>query len=94
MKNAREEGVEFEFNVQPLSIAVDGQGKVCGIHMLRTALGEPDAAGRRRPKPIPGSEFLMPADAVVIAFGFTPHSMPWLEAQGVKLIVRGVSSPA
>ncbi|WP_416041992.1 formate-dependent uric acid utilization protein AegA [Edwardsiella ictaluri] len=85
VKNAREEGVEFEFNVQPLSIAVDGQGKVCGIHMLRTALGEPDAAGRRRPKPIPGSEFLMPADAVVIAFGFTPHSMPWLEAQGVKV---------
>ena len=85
VKNAREEGVEFEFNVQPLSIAIDDQGKVCGIHMLHTALGEPDAAGRRRPKPIPGSEFLMPADAVVIAFGFTPHPMPWLEAQGVKL---------
>lgn len=85
VKNAREEGVEFEFNVRPLSIEIDDEGKVTGIRMLRTVMGEPDAAGRRRPKPVPGSEFVMPADAVVIAFGFNPHKMPWLESENVKL---------
>ena len=51
--------------------------------MLRTRLGEPDAQGRRRPVPVAGSEFVMPADAVIMAFGFNPHAMPWLQAQGV-----------
>jgi NADPH-dependent glutamate synthase beta subunit-like oxidoreductase len=51
--------------------------------MLRTELGEPDAQGRRRPVPVAGSEFVMPADAVIMAFGFNPHAMPWLQAQGV-----------
>ncbi len=89
VKNAREEGVQFEFNVQPLGIEVDESGKVSGIRMLRTVMGEPDAAGRRRPKPVPGSEFVMPADAVVIAFGFTPHAMPWLKAQNVGFDRQG-----
>ncbi|PMC22566.1 oxidoreductase FeS-binding subunit, partial [Klebsiella aerogenes] len=52
-------------------------------------LGEPDAQGRRSPSPIPGSEFVMPADAVIMAFGFHPHSMPWLEDAGVQLDSRG-----
>jgi NADPH-dependent glutamate synthase beta subunit-like oxidoreductase len=52
--------------------------------MLRTELGEPDAQGRRRPVPVAGSEFVMPADAVIMAFGFNPHAMPWLQAQGVE----------
>lgn len=85
VKNAREEGALFEFNVQPLNIELDAQGVVIGIRMLRTRMGEPDSQGRRRPEPIAGSEFVMPADAVVMAFGFHPHGMPWLEEQGVKL---------
>ena len=52
--------------------------------MLRTELGEPDAQGRRRPVPVAGSEFVLPADAVIMAFGFNPHAMPWLQAQGVE----------
>lgn len=48
MKNAREEGVEFKFNVQPLGIEVNGNGKVSGVKMVRTEMGEPDAKGRRR----------------------------------------------
>ncbi|MCP5995887.1 oxidoreductase FeS-binding subunit, partial [Klebsiella pneumoniae] len=55
-----------------------------GIRMLRTRLGEPDVQGRRRPVPVAGSEFVMPADAVIMAFGFNPHAMPWLQAQGVE----------
>jgi len=85
VKNARDEGAEFEFNVQPLTLALDDSGKVCGVRMQRTALGEPDANGRRRPVPLPGSEFVMPADAVIMAFGFHPHAMPWLEQHGVAM---------
>ncbi|MFO3906155.1 formate-dependent uric acid utilization protein AegA [Enterobacter hormaechei] len=85
VKNAREEGAAFEFNVQPVELALDETGRVNGIRLLRTRLGEPDAQGRRRPVPIEGSEFVMPADAVIMAFGFNPHAMPWLQAQGVEV---------
>ncbi|URN98177.1 formate-dependent uric acid utilization protein AegA [Leclercia adecarboxylata] len=85
VKNAREEGAAFEFNVQPVALTLDDNGRVNGIRLLRTRLGEPDAQGRRRPVPIDGSEFIMPADAVIMAFGFNPHSMPWLQAQGVEV---------
>ena len=84
VKNAKDEGAEFEFNVQPVELTLDANGQVNGIQMLRTELGEPDAQGRRRPVPVAGSEFVMPADAVIMAFGFNPHAMPWLEAQGVR----------
>ena len=98
VKNAKEEGVHFEFNVQPVELVLDASGKVNGIRLLRTRLGEPDAQGRRRPVPVEGSEFVMPADAVIMAFGFNPHSMPWLQAQGVNVddwgrIVASVDSP-
>ncbi|MFM2481976.1 formate-dependent uric acid utilization protein AegA [Celerinatantimonas sp. YJH-8] len=85
VKNAKEEGVEFEFYVQPINIELDETGAVSGIRMLRTQLGEPGADGRRRPEPIEGSEFVMPADAVIVAFGFLNHEMPWLVEQGVQL---------
>lgn len=45
MKNAREEGANFEFNVQPVALELNEQGHVCGIRFLRTRLGEPDAQG-------------------------------------------------
>ncbi|EZJ97209.1 glutamate synthase, small subunit domain protein [Escherichia coli 1-250-04_S1_C3] len=85
VKNAREEGANFEFNVQPVALELNEQGHVCGIRFLRTRLGEPDAQGRRRPVPVEGSEFVMPADAVIMAFGFNPHGMPWLESHGVMV---------
>ncbi|MFO6298486.1 formate-dependent uric acid utilization protein AegA [Rahnella selenatireducens] len=83
VKNAREEGAEFQFNVQPVSIELDPQDHVCGIRLLRTAPGAPDASGRRRPEPIPGSEFLLEADAIIMAFGSQPHVMPWLNELAV-----------
>lgn len=55
------------------------------VFALRTRLGEPDGQGRRRPVPVPDSEFVMPADAVIMAFGFHPHGMSWLESHGVKV---------
>lgn len=74
--NAREEGVQFLFNRQP--VAVVGEGKVEGVKVVTTQLGEPDEKGRRRPEVIPGSEEVLPADLVLIAFGFRPNPPDWL----------------
>ena len=75
--NAKEEGVEFEFNIQPIEII--GNGKVEGIKVVRTELGEPDQNGRRVPIPIPGSELIIEADAVIIAFGFRASPADWFK---------------
>jgi len=76
VKNAREEGVVFLFNRQPVEI-VGEDGRVTGIKVVETELGEPGEDGRRRPQPIAGSEQVLPADAVVIAFGFQPDPPAW-----------------
>lgn len=83
VQNAREEGVEFLFNRQP--VAIVGDGKVEGINVVETRLGEPDAQGRRRPEVIPGSEEILPADVVLVAFGFRPSPPEWLTGQKVDL---------
>lgn len=80
--NAREEGVEFLFNRQP--IAIIGDTRVEGVKVVETRLGEPDARGRRSPEPIPGSEQILPADAVIIAFGFRPSPAAWFQSAGIK----------
>lgn len=84
VKNAREEGVEFLFNRQPVEV-VEYFGQACGIKVIETELGEPDAGGRRRPQPIAGSEEVLEADAVIIAFGFQPSPPRWLEDVAVKV---------
>ena len=89
VQNAKEEGVNFQFNIQPLDIAVDANGKACGVKFVRTQLGAADAKGRRSPEPIAGSEFIMEADAVVIAFGFLPSPPQWMKDAGVELDSRG-----
>ncbi len=89
VKNAKEEGAQFQFNVQPLSIEINNTGQVTGVKMVRTELGQPDANGRRSPVIIEGSEFILPADAVIMAFGFRPHSMPWLAEHGVNFDTQG-----
>ncbi|MBY6198659.1 FAD-dependent oxidoreductase [Vibrio hangzhouensis] len=95
VKNAREEGVNFMFNLQPLGIEVDANGNACGVKVVKTALGEPDEAGRRRPEPVKGSEHVLEADAVIMAFGFQPHQMSWLEPYGVELDQWGrIKAPA
>ena len=76
VKNAREEGVVFKFNMQPVEIV--GNGSVEGVKVVSTKMGAPDANGRRRPEVIPGSEEILPADAVLIAFGFKPSPPEWL----------------
>jgi len=78
VKNAREEGVVFKFNMQPVEIVGNAEGQVEGVKVVSTKLGEADENGRRRPEVIPGSEEILPADAVLIAFGFKPSPPAWL----------------
>lgn len=86
--NAREEGVEFLFNRQPIEIVGDGH-KVTGVKVVETQLGEPDARGRRSPEPVPGSEQILSADAVILAFGFRPSPAPWFADVGVETDASG-----
>ncbi|WP_340615957.1 glutamate synthase small subunit [Xenorhabdus entomophaga] len=89
VKNAKEEGVEFRFNLQPMSIEVNSTGQVCGVRVVKTQLGAMDAKGRREAEIIQGSEFLIEADAVIMAFGFKPHTMSWLDEHQVDLDQKG-----
>ena len=73
--NAKEEGVQFLWNRQPVEIV--GNGRVEGVKLVTTRLGAPDARGRRTPEVVPGSEEVIPADRVIIAFGFRPNPQPW-----------------
>jgi len=85
--NAKEEGVEFLWNRQPVEIV--GDGKVEGIKLVTTTLGEPDERGRRRPEIIAGSEEIVPADAVVVAFGFRPSPADWFADFNIDTDERG-----
>ena len=89
VQNAKEEGVDFQFNIQPLDIATDENGNTCGVNFIKTQLGAPDSKGRRNPEAIAGSEFMMPAEAVVIAFGFMPSPPQWMKDAGVEVDARG-----
>ena len=80
--NAKEEGVKFLFNRQP--IAIIGEDQVEGVKVVTTELGEPDENGRRRPQVVPGSEEVIPADAVLVAFGFRPSPADWFDEVGVE----------
>ena len=75
--NAKEEGVQFEFNVQPIEIV--GNKSVEGIKIVKTELGEADQNGRRVPIPLPGSETIIEADVVIVAFGFRASPSDWFK---------------
>jgi len=81
--NAKEEGVEFLWNRQPVEL-IGENGKVIAVRTVLTQLGEPDARGRRMPEVVPGSEEDLPADAVLVAFGFRPNPAPWFSDFGIE----------
>ncbi|TDK27194.1 glutamate synthase small subunit [Luteimonas aestuarii] len=93
--NAREEGVRFLFNRQPLAIESRDGSRASGVRVVQTRLGAPDANGRRRAEPVAGSESVIDADVVIIAFGFSPRVPDWLASAGVdaqengRLVVGG-----
>ena len=86
-KSSKEEGVEFLFNRQPIEIV--GGDRVEGVKVVQTRLGPPGPRGRRTPETVPGSEEIIPADAVVIAFGFQPSPASWFDAHGILLHPNG-----
>ncbi len=86
--NANEEGVQFLWNRQPLEIL--GEQRVQGIRLVSTQLGEPDGQGRRRPRVVPGSEQVLPADQVVIAFGFRPSPADWFAEFSIETQLNGL----
>ena len=88
VKNAKEEGVIFNFNIQPIDIL--GNKKVEGIKTVQTMLGEPDHNGRRIPIPIPDSEKIYDADVVIIAFGFRASPAEWFDEFDIKIKKDGL----
>jgi len=86
--NAKEEGVQFEFNIQPIEII--GKDHVKGVKTIQTKLGELDQNGRRVPVPIQGSEKTFPADEVVIAFGFRANPAEWFKDFDIKTNKSGL----
>jgi glutamate synthase (NADPH/NADH) small chain len=69
LHHAEEEGIEFHWLTNPLEVLDDGKGNARGMRCVRMKLGEPDASGRPRPEPVPGSEFEFACDMVVVAIG-------------------------
>ncbi|NIR59258.1 MAG: FAD-dependent oxidoreductase [Gammaproteobacteria bacterium] len=87
VQNAKEEGVKFLWNRQPVEIV--GHGRVEGVKVVTTRLGAADERGRRRPEPVPGTEEILPADRVIIAFGFRPSPAAWFTDHGIDIDERG-----
>jgi glutamate synthase (NADPH/NADH) small chain len=85
--NSREEGVQFLWNRQPIEII--GGAKVEGVKVCTTRLGAPDSRGRRSPEVVPGSEEVIPAERVIVAFGFRPNPAPWFQEFGIEVDERG-----
>ena len=86
--HAKEEGIEFLTLATPIEY-IGTQGWVTEMVCQRMELGEPDASGRRRPQPMPGSEFTMPVDTVVVAIGTKPNNLLASTTPGVQSDKRG-----
>ena len=86
--NAKEEGVEFLWNRQPLGIGEGADGSL-RLHLAETRLGAPDEKGRRAAEVIEGSEQVIDCDHVVIAFGFQTEAADWFGHTGIKTDKRG-----
>ena len=93
VQNAREEGVTFLFNRQPGGV-LDYFGEAIGVKVVETRLGEPGADGRRRPEHVAGSEAIIEADAIIMAFGFQPSPTDWMANMDIALNDwKGVIAP-
>jgi glutamate synthase (NADPH/NADH) small chain len=89
VENAEEEGIIFDYLTLPVRLIGDERGWLAEIECLRMELGEPDDSGRRRPIPVPGSEFRLPADASVCAIGNSPNPLVPMTTPGLTVADRG-----
>ena len=83
VQNAKEEGVEFLYNRQPLDVVVTDD-KVSAITLVKTQMGKPDGNGRRRAETVEDSQYDLDVDIVIMAFGFKPNPQPWFKDHGIS----------
>ncbi len=87
--HAKEEGVIFDLLQNPTEILTDDEGWVNGIRIIKMELGEPDESGRRRPVEIPGSEYEIEADTVIMSLGTSPNPLISSTTKGLEVNKRG-----
>ena len=87
--HAKEEGIIFDLLTNPVEILTDDKDWVTGIRCIRMELGEPDASGRRRPVEIPGSEYDMDVDTVIMSLGTSPNPLLKATTPGLETQKRG-----
>lgn len=89
LHHAKEEGIELRVLCNPTEILNDGNGRVGGIRCIRMELGEPDASGRKRPVPIPDSEFVIDVDTVIMSLGTSPNPLIRSTTPGLETNKKG-----
>lgn len=89
LEHAKEEGVVFRLLTSPVAILGDDRGWVKGMECIRMELGEPDASGRRRPVPVPDSNYILDVDTVVMAIGQGPNPLVQQTTPGLEVDKRG-----
>ncbi|NLJ81200.1 MAG: FAD-dependent oxidoreductase, partial [Firmicutes bacterium] len=87
--NAEEEGVEFKLLTNPARIVGDDRFRVKAMDCVKMKLGEPDSSNRRRPEEIPGSQFSLEVDTVIVAVGQAPNPLLTSRVPGLELNKRG-----
>ena len=87
--HAKEEGIDFRMLTNPVEIIGDENGWVKALRCIRMELGEPDESGRRSPVPIPGSEFEIPTETVIMALGTAPNPLIVNTTDGLEATRRG-----
>ena len=86
--HAKEEGIQFNLLTNPTEILVDESGWVSGMKCIRMELGEPDESGRRSPVEIPGSEFVLDVDTVIMSLGTSPNPLISSTTEGLDINKR------
>lgn len=89
VQHAREEQIRFQTLTNPVEILGSDDGNVTGVRCIRMELGEPDATGRRRPVPVPDSDFVIDADCVIMAIGTSPNPLIKSTTGGLEVNARG-----
>ena len=83
--HAKEEGIIFDLLTNPVEILEDEKGWVKGIKCIKMELGEPDESGRRRPVEVPGSEFVIDVDTVIMSLGTSPNPLISSTTEGLEV---------
>lgn len=89
VQHAQEEQIRFQTLTNPVEILGSDDGNVAGVRCIRMELGEPDATGRRRPVPVPDSDFVIDADCVIMAIGTSPNPLIKSTTGGLEVNARG-----